>query len=85
MPLTKDNIRDAASTLAHHWVSADRKDHEGVERIIRAYPSMLQPVLCAHVMRYLELRGWYVKAERFEAFLFELAGDMVEAGDDVTV
>jgi hypothetical protein len=75
--LTRDNIRDAASTLAHHWVSAEPKDRAGVERIVHAYPQALQPVLCTHVMRYLELRGFYVKAELFEAFLFDLAGDLV--------
>lgn len=75
--LTKDNIRDAASTLAHHWVSDEPKTRHGVERLIRAYPSALHPALCAHVMRYLEQRGWYVRAEHFEAFMFELAGDLV--------
>jgi hypothetical protein len=76
--LTRDNIRDAASTLAHHWVSAEPKDREGVERIIRSHPVPLHPVLCAHVMRYLELRGFYTKAEQFEGLLFDLAGELVE-------
>jgi hypothetical protein len=76
--LTKDNIRDAASTLAHHWVSAEPKDREGVERLIRSHPVPLHPVLCAHVMRYLELRGFYTKAEQFEGLLFDLAGELVE-------
>jgi hypothetical protein len=79
--LTKDNIRDAASTLAHHWVSAEPKDRVGVERIIRAYPAPLWPALCAHIMRYLELRGWYVKAEQFEALLFDFAGELVAPDD----
>src|ERR1700682_6016253 len=33
--LTRDNVRDTASTLAHHWVGPDTaKDRLGVTRII---------------------------------------------------
>lgn len=72
--LTRDNIRDAASTLAHHWVSADSRDRLGVERLIRAYPHQMRPVICAHIMRHLVLQGFYTQAEKFEDLLLDLAG-----------
>lgn len=71
--LTRDMVRDTASTLAHLWTGADVRDRMGVERIIRSHPDPLRPVLCAHVMRYLEARGFYTQAAAFEAMLFELA------------
>lgn len=72
--LTRDNIRDAASTLAHHWASKDRRDRLGVERIYLAFPVELQRPLGALVMRMLELRGLYTAAAAWEGLLFELAG-----------
>lgn len=72
--MTRDDIRNTASTLAHHWVGGDTlRDREGVRRIILSHAVDLRPVLCAHVLRYLELRGWYTQAERFESMLFDLA------------
>lgn len=72
---TREQIRDLASTLAHHWTGSDpAKDREGVRRMIVAVPEAWRVPLCAHVLRYLELRGWYVPAERFESMLFDLAG-----------
>jgi hypothetical protein len=72
--MTRDNIRDTASTLAHLWVGPDTlKDREGVRRIILSHTEALRPPLCAHIMRYLEHRGFYTQAEKFEAMLFDLA------------
>jgi hypothetical protein len=73
--LTRDCIRDTASTLAHLWTGPDCRDQIGVERIIRSHPVELRPVLCAHVMRYLEARGADVAT--FETLLFEMA-DVVD-------
>jgi hypothetical protein len=73
MKTTRDNVRDTASTLAHLWTGADRRDQYGVERIIRSHPESIRPVLCAHIMRYLELRGLYTKAATFEGMLFDMA------------
>lgn len=70
--MTRDNIRDTASTLAHLWTGKDRRDQYGVERIIRSHACDVRPVLCAHIMRYLEHRGVDITA--FESMLFELAG-----------
>lgn len=73
--VTREDVRNAASTLAHHWVGADpAKDREGVRRLIVAYPEAARVPLCAHVLRYLELRGFYTQAEKFEGMLFDLAG-----------
>lgn len=74
MPLdiTRDNIRDAASTLSHHWSTRELKDRAGVERLIYAYPCAMRPVICALILRYLEARGgdW----STFESMLFDMAG-----------
>jgi hypothetical protein len=72
--ITRDNIRDAASTLAHHWTSADRRDRLGVERLLLAYPVELQRPLAALILMRLEERGHYTGAAAFEALLFDLAG-----------
>jgi hypothetical protein len=72
--ITRDNIRDAASTLAHHWTSSEHRDRLGVERLYLAYPVELQRPLGALVMRNLELRGFYRQAAAFERMLFDLAG-----------
>jgi hypothetical protein len=72
--MTRDMVRDTASTLAHLWTGSDPKDRLGVERIIRSHCIELRPVLAAHIMRYLEARGFYTQAAAFEAMLFELAG-----------
>jgi hypothetical protein len=78
--LTRDMVRDTASTLAHLWTGPDVKDRLGVERIIRSHPVELRPVLAAHVMRYLEARGFYTQAAAFEGMLFDLSG--VPADED---
>jgi len=71
--VTKNNVRDAASTLAHHWCGADAMDRVGVERVILAYPQALQLPLCALIMHTLEGRGFYTQAAAFEGWLFALA------------
>jgi hypothetical protein len=72
--MTRDDIRNTASTLAHHWVGPDTlRDREGVRRIIISHTEALRPPLCAHIMRFLEHRGFYTQAEKFEALLFEMA------------
>jgi hypothetical protein len=72
--MTRDAVRDTASTLAHLWTGADIRDREGVARILRSHSAELVPVLAAHIMRYLEARGWYTQAAAFEAMLFDMAG-----------
>jgi hypothetical protein len=71
--MTRDNIRDAASTLAHHWTSGEPRDWQGVERLLLSYPISLQRPLCALVLLFLQERGWYTRAAAFERFLFDLA------------
>lgn len=84
--LTRDAIRDTASTLAHHWVGPDRiKDRLGVQRIILSHHESLRPVLCAHVMRYLEQRGWFTQAAAFEGLLFDLAGVEDDGSSDLPI
>jgi hypothetical protein len=72
--MTRDAIRDTASTLAHLWTGADIRDRQGVARILASHAADLRPVLCAHIMRYLEARGFYTQAAAFEAMLFDIAG-----------
>jgi hypothetical protein len=73
--LTRDAVRDTASTLAHHWTGPDTlRDRLGVQRVILSHPEALRPVLCSHIMRYLEARGFNTQAAAFEAMLFDLAG-----------
>lgn len=76
--MTRDAIRDTASTLAHLWCGDDIRDQQGVTRIIRFHTGRLRPVLCAHIMRCLQERC-PEKAVTFEAMLFEVAG---VPGDD---
>ncbi len=71
--MTRDIIRYTASTLAHLWCGDDIRDQQGVTRIIRSHSEALRPVLCAHIMRYLEARCTE-KAVTFEAMLLEVAG-----------
>jgi hypothetical protein len=71
--MTRDTIRDTASTLAHLWCGDDVRDQLGVERLIRSHSASLRPVLCAHVMRYLQQRC-PEKVATFEAMLFDIAG-----------
>ncbi len=72
---TRDIIRDTASTLAHLWCwcGDDIRDQQGVTRIIRSYSEALGPVLCAHIMLYLEARC-PEKAVTFSAMLAGAAG-----------
>lgn len=73
--ITRDNVRDVASTLAHHWVGSDPvKDREGVRRIITAYPTAMRTALCALILWRLEGQGFYTAAGAFESMLFDMAG-----------
>jgi hypothetical protein len=72
--VSRDMVRDTASTLAHLWLGSHPMDRVGVERIIRSHCAPLLPVLCSHIMRYLEARGHNDAAVAFEAMLFEVAG-----------
>jgi hypothetical protein len=67
------DIRNAASTLAHHWCRSEPMDRIGVERCIKAYPPALQLPLCANILLLLHERGFYTHADSFEALLFDLA------------
>ncbi len=75
--MTRDIIRDTASTLAHLWCGDDSRDQQGVTRIIRSHSrshsEALGSVLCAHIMRYLEERC-PEKAVTFSAMLAGVAG-----------
>jgi hypothetical protein len=72
--MTRDGIRDAASTLAYHWTSAESRDHQGVERMMLAFPVELQRPICALVLFFLEQRGAYTRAAAWERLLFDIAG-----------
>lgn len=73
--ITRDNYRDVASTLAHHWCGADTmRDREGVRRVLVAYPAAIRAVLSALILSRLEGQGAYTQAGAFEAMLFDLAG-----------
>ncbi|WP_316235081.1 MULTISPECIES: hypothetical protein [unclassified Bradyrhizobium] len=71
--ISRDVIRDVASTLAHHWIGPDRMDSIGVERIIKSYPHTMRPVICALIILQLERQGFYTQAAAFEGLLFDLA------------
>lgn len=76
--VTRDDIRNAASTLAHHWAQRDAKDREGVRRLIAAYPPATRLPLCALI---LERLGDYPETglrAAFDGLLFEMA-DIEEA------
>ncbi|WP_368508076.1 hypothetical protein [Bradyrhizobium lupini] len=75
--VTRDDIRNAASTLAHHWATRDPKDREGVRRLIAAYPPATRLPLCALILERLQdYKGDTVSA--FESLLFD-AADIEEA------
>lgn len=71
--MTRDTLRNAASTLAHHWENNSGIDRIGVERLIDAYPPAHQRHLCALVLSYLEQRGAYTSAMAFESMLYDAA------------
>jgi hypothetical protein len=75
---TRDDIRNAASTLAHHWATRDPKNREGVRRLIAAYPPAIRLPLCALI---LERLGDYPQdnmRDSFDGLLFDMA-DIEEA------
>lgn len=77
--VTRDDIRNAASTLAHHWAQRDPKDREGVRRLIAAYPPATRLPLCALILERLNtLYGDHGGVHAFDALLFDMA-DIEEA------
>lgn len=70
--MTRENLRNAASTLAHHWEHGEGKGHIGVERLLLAYPTAHQSLLSALILGYLFTRN-RAAAETFEDFLYDLA------------
>jgi hypothetical protein len=67
--VTRDDIRNAASTLAHHWATRDPKDREGVRRLIAAYPPATRLPLCALILECLEAD----QRVAFDGLLFDMA------------
>lgn len=70
---TRDHIRDAASTLAHHWEQADTcgfMNRIGVERLLLAQCEAVRPVVVALILDALTGDAKH----DFEAMLFDLAG-----------
>lgn len=75
--VTRDDIRNAASTLAHHWATRDPRDREGVRRLIAAYPPATRLPLCALILERLQdYAGDTCTA--FDGLLFDMA-DIEEA------
>lgn len=75
--VTRNDIRNAASTLAHHWATRDPKDREGVRRLIAAYPPATRLPLCALILERLQdYPAESVGA--FDGLLFDMA-DIEEA------
>jgi hypothetical protein len=70
--MTRDDIRNTASTLAHYWCAGNQRDHEGVRRIILSHAVDMRPALCANMLRFIEQRGGNWGA--FEGLLCDLAG-----------
>jgi len=72
--LTRDSVRDAASTLAHMWSAAtSEKDRQGVDRIIQAFSAPTRCVVSALVLHFLEQRGFYTQAAALESLMFDHA------------
>lgn len=76
--VTRDDIRNAASTLAHHWASRAPKDREGVRRLIAAYPPAMRLPLCALILERLVGMNDGYGSDAFDALLFDMA-DIEEA------
>lgn len=78
--VTRNDIRNAASTLAHHWARGDSdKDREGVRRIITAYPPAMRLPLCALILeRLVATYGDHGGVHAFDGLLFDMA-DIEEA------
>lgn len=74
----REHLRNAASTLAHHWAKATADpdlamNRLGVERLILAYPPAHQCVLAVMVVQILRERCISsTAADAFEDMLFEL-------------
>jgi hypothetical protein len=75
--MTRANLRNAASTLAHHWASGDggssASNRLGVERCLLAYPEGHQRVLCAAIVQVLRGRHGAHHADAFEDMLYDAA------------
>jgi len=71
--MTREALRNAASTLAYHWENNAGIDRIGVERMLDAYPHAHQRLLSLMVYDYLETRGAYTAAMAFESMLYDAA------------
>jgi hypothetical protein len=75
--MTRANLRNAASTLAHHWASGEggscAHNRLGVERCLLAYPEGHQRVLCAMMFQVLNTRHGAHHADAFEDMLYDAA------------
>jgi hypothetical protein len=72
--VTRDQVRDASSTIAHLWSNGMQMDRIGAARLIKLVPADWRPVVCANIMLMLQQRGEYTQAQAFEGLLFDLAG-----------
>ncbi|MGM5019190.1 hypothetical protein [Tardiphaga sp. 367_B4_N1_1] len=76
--MTREDIRNAASTLAHHWASRDPQDREGVRRLIAAYPLAIRVPLCALILERVHATYPPEALQAFDNLLFDMA-DIEEA------
>jgi hypothetical protein len=76
--VSREDIRNAASTLAHHWASREPQDREGVRRLIAAYPAAYRLPLCALILERLHFSYASEATEAFDGLLFDMA-DIEEA------
>jgi hypothetical protein len=81
MHMTRDDIRNTASTLAHYWeAAASDKDRAGVVRLIMTHEDDIRPALVVAMARYLLARDAGYSALLFEIELMGLAG--IDEGDE---
>lgn len=71
---TREDVRNAASTLAYHWASREPRDREGVRRLIAAYPLAVRLPLCALILERLHALYPHDALQAFDGLLFDIAG-----------
>lgn len=80
--MTRDDIRNTASTLAHLWAaSTSQKDREGIMRLVMTHAADIRPALCVSVARCLEKRQAYTASTLFEFWLLDATDIEAEADE----
>jgi len=73
--MTRSNLRNAASTLAHHWAVAPEgslsANRLGVERLLLAYDPEVRCALCVAIAHTLHTRHGAHHADAFEDMLYD--------------